>query len=307
MQKVSQHIPGRSQAVVGQQSMTSGVYLWVLLIMTIWASNTVVVKIAVRDLPPLWAAFLRFGLALPFMAFFIHRRGRGLRLVGRQWLQVGVLALLFVIQIFFLNWGSRFTTGGRVSLIIYSYPLLIPLVAPLFLEDEPLKAKMLLGCTIAFCGLLTALRLDLGARLENTLKGDLIELSSCFVLAVTTVYNKRLTQSIDKWKILFWEMLLAVVLFFAGALIFEEIHLSAVAPDAWTAILYQALGISVFCFLSWQFLIARHNSAQVSVFFFAAPLLGILLSVPLLGEQLEPGLLAGALLVGAGVYVVNKP
>ena len=307
MQEASQYSSGRSQAAVGQQPMTSGVYLWVLLIMTIWASNTVVVKIAVRDLLPLWAAFLRFGLAMPFMAFFIHRQGHGLRLVGRQWLQVTALALLFVTQIFFLNWGSRFTTGGRVSLIIYSYPLLIPLVAPLFLKDEPLKAKTLVGCTIAFCGLLTALRLDLGSRIESTLKGDLIELCSCFLLTVTTVYNKRLTQSIDKWKVLFWEMLLAVGLFLAGALMFEEMHLSAVRPDAWTAILYQALGISVFCFLSWQFLLARHNSARVSVFFFAAPLLGILLSVPLLGEQLEPGLLAGALLVGAGVYVVNRP
>ena len=306
MQKVPQHISGRSQAAVGQQPMTSGVYLWVLLVMTIWASNTVVVKIAVRDLPPLWAAFLRFGLAVPLMAFFIRRQGHGLRLAGRQWVQVGVLALLFATQIFFLNWGSRFTTGGRVSLIIYSYPLLIPLVAPLFLKDEPLRARTFLGCTIAFCGLLTALRLDLGSRAESTLKGDLIELSSCLVLAVATVYNKRLTQSIDKWKVLFWEMHFAVILFFIGALIFEEMHLTAVKPDAWTAILYQALGISVFCFLSWQFLLARHNSAQVSVFFFAAPLLGMLLSVPLLGEQLEPGLLAGGLLVGAGVYVVNR-
>lgn len=277
-----------------------------VLVVLFWASNAVVVKIVVRDLPPFWAAFLRFGLALPFMAYFINKKGSGFFLVGRQWLQVGLLALLFVTQIFLFNIGSRFTTGGRVSLIIFSYPLLVPLVAPFFLRDEPLRVKTLLGCSVACCGLLVSLWYDLIWEESSTLKGDLIEIGSCLVLAILTVYNKRLTLSIDKWKVLFWEMHFGVVLFLSGALLFEELNISKVAPDAWMALLYQALGISVFCFLSWQYLIARHNSARISVFFFAAPLFGILLSLPLLGEPLEPQLLIGCLLVGAGVYIVNK-
>lgn len=275
------------------------------MVVIIWASNAVVVKIVVRDLPPLWAAFLRFGIALPFMALFIKRRGCGLFLLGRQWLQVGLLAVLFVSQIFLFNIGSRYTTGGRVSLIIFSYPLLVPLVAPFFLQDEPLRLKTLLGCTIACCGLCISLWYDLLWEGGSTFKGDLIEIGSCLVLAILTVYNKRLTMSIDKWKILFWQMHFGLLLFLAGALVLEEPNFAGVAPDAWLALLYQALGISVFCFLSWQFLIARHNSARVSVFFFAAPLFGVLLSIPLLGERLEPELLIGCMLVGAGVYIVN--
>jgi drug/metabolite transporter (DMT)-like permease len=307
MKNVLNHQSGSLEAPAGQLPMTSGVYLWVLMIMLIWASNTVVVKIAVRDLPPFWAAFLRFGMALPFMALFIKRQGSGFRLHGRQWLQVGLLALIFVIQIFFLNLGSRFTTGGRVSLIIFSFPLLVPLVAQLFLKEEPLKAKTIFGCTIAFCGLLASLWYDLVSQTGSTLKGDLIELASCLLLAFLTVYNKRLTQSINKWKILFWQMHFGLGLFLVCALAYEDLDMTAVRPDAWTALIYQALVISVFCFLSWQCLIARHNSAKMSVFFFAAPLFGMLLSIPLLGERVEPGLLAGCVLVGVGIYIVNRP
>ena len=307
MKEESYRQPGKFKAVAGQLPITSGVYLWVLLIMLIWASNTVVVKIVVRDIPPLWAAFLRFAMAAPVMTLFIKRQGGGYRLIGRQWLQVGLLALLFVTQIFLLNLGSRFTTGGRISLIIYSFPLLVPLVAQLLLKDEPLNAKTLLGCAIAFCGLLASLWYDLATRTESTLKGDLIELTSCLILSILTVYNKRLTQSINKWKILFWQMHFGVLFFLAGALAFEDLDMAAVHPDSWVALFYQALGISVFCFLSWQNLIARHNSAKISVFFFAAPLFGMMLSIPLLGETLEPSLLTGCLLVGVGIYIVNKP
>jgi len=298
--------PLENQTAAGQLPITSGVYLWLLAVMILWASNTVVVKIAVRDIEPFWAAFLRFGMALPFMALFVKRHGAGFLLTGRQWFQVGLLAVLFVTQIFLLNVGSRFTTGGRVSLIIFSYPLLIPLVAPLFLRDEPLRMRTLAGCAVAFFGLLIALWYDVAFDAGGTLKGDMIELASCLVLAVLTVYNKYLTQSIDKWKILFWQMNVGVSLFFLGALMFEEMDMAAVQFDAWTALFYQALIISVFCFLSWQFLLARHNSSRLTVFFFAAPVFAIVLSIILLGESLEAELLIGGLLVGIGIYIVNR-
>ncbi|MEJ2640327.1 MAG: DMT family transporter, partial [Desulfosarcinaceae bacterium] len=122
----------------GQRPLTTGLYLWLFIIVVMWASNAVVVKIALRDLPPFWAASLRFGAALPFLALFIWFQGDGFRLHGRQWGQVLLLALIFVAQIYLFNLGSRYTTGGRVSLIIFAYPLIVPIVAPLFLKEEPL-------------------------------------------------------------------------------------------------------------------------------------------------------------------------
>jgi drug/metabolite transporter (DMT)-like permease len=58
--------------------------------------------------------------------------------------------------------------------------------------------------------------------------------------------------------------------------------------------------------MSWQYLLAHHNASKLSVFFFAAPLLGMAMGVVLLGETPEPGLLVGSILVGAGIYIVNR-
>jgi drug/metabolite transporter (DMT)-like permease len=292
--------------VKGQRPLTTGIYFWLFAVIVMWASNTVVVKIALQDLPPFWAAFLRFGPALPFLAVFIWFQGDGFRLRGHQWAQVFLLALLFVSQIYLFNLGSRYTTGGRVSLIIFSYPLIVPLVAPLFLKEEPLTGRVLSGCLVAFSGLVAAFWYALIHQAGATLKGDLIEMASSLMLAICIVYNKRLAQRIDKWKVLFWEFHFSVALFLVGALLFESFDYRSVGLDAWIATIYQCLAISVVCFISWQYLLANHNAAKLTVFFFAAPLVGMALGVFLLREEPEPGLLVGSLLVGLGIYLVNR-
>lgn len=213
-----------------------------------------------------------------------------------------------VAQIFLFNLGSQYISGGRISLIIFAYPLVVPLVAPIFIKEESLAKTKLLGSFIAFFGIAIALRENLSGNLSisTTFKGDLIEISSCILLAINIVYNKRLATFINKWKILFWEFQISVVIFFVAALIFEKFQIQDVQSDAWTAIAIQSLAVSVFCFLSWQYLIARHNSSNLSVFFFASPLIGMMLGIVLLNEAFDPGLVAGCILVGAGIFIVNK-
>jgi drug/metabolite transporter (DMT)-like permease len=292
--------------VVGQDPISTATLFWILLLVFIWASNAVVVKVAVRDIPPFWAAFLRFGPALPFVFLFIKWRGTGFLVSAKEFIYIFILAFIMVAQIFLFNLGSQYISGGRISLIIFAYPLVVPLVAPIFIKEESLAKTKLLGSIIAFFGISIALRENLSATLSTTFKGDLIEISSCILLAINIVYNKRLATFINKWKIIFWEFQISVVIFFVAALLFEKFQTQDVQSDAWTAIAIQSLAVSVFCFLSWQYLIARHNSSNLSVFFFASPLIGMMLGIVLLNEAFDPGLVAGCILVGAGIFIVNK-
>lgn len=294
------------QAATGHEPIGFLTFSWLLLLMVLWATNGVVVKITVRDIPPLWAAFLRFGSALPFIAIFIRLNGTGFLLTAKEFMQVFLLAVLMVFQIYTFNLGSQFTTGGRVTLFIFSYPLFVPLLAPLIIKEEPLETKKLIGSFVAFAGLLVALRANLTGNIAQTLKGDLIELVSCMTLSVLIVYLKWLVGRIDKWRIIFWEFVIGVGLFFAGALFFEPFSMAQVQTDAWASLVFQSLVVSVFCFMSWQYLLARHSASSVSVFFFLTPILGMVIGVLILDETFDPGLLVGCLLVSAGIFIVNR-
>jgi len=295
-----------SEKIIGQDPITASTLIWVLLLVFFWACNSVVVKITVRDIPPFWAAFLRFTPALPFIFLFIKWNGSGFFITTKEFFQISVLALLMVVQIFLFNLGSQFTTGGRIALIIFSYPLIVPLIAPFFIKEEAFKKAKLFGSFIAFLGLFIALRENFSGNLSATVKGDLIEISSCIVLSIIIVYNKRLATFINKWKIIFWQFQIGVILFLFAAILFENFQIQNVQADAWTALVFQSLAVSVFCFMSWQYLIAKHNSSNLSVFFFSTPLIGMFIGIILLNEAFDPGLIAGCILVGAGIYVVNK-
>ena len=271
----------------------------------LWACNSVAVKITVRDLPPLWAALLRFGAAFPFVFLFIKWRTKSLAVSVKEFFFISILGISLFLQIFLFNWGSQHTTGSRIALFIFSYPILVPFIAPLFIKEEKISTRSVIGCFIALIGLLIPLRTGL-METGSTIKGDVAELLSCLILSFQTVYNKRLTLHIDKWKIFFWRTVVSITLFLIFAPMFEDFRWSAVELDAWLSLTFQILVISVGCFLSYQYILSRHNSSDFSVFFFATPLCGMVMNVLLLHEPFDIDLLFGCLLVGIGIVVVHS-
>ncbi|MBD3241980.1 MAG: EamA family transporter [Chitinivibrionales bacterium] len=290
----------------GQAPIDSLAASWLLLLIVLWAANSVVVKLSVRDFQPLWAAFIRFCPSIVFLGIMARHKGAALIIPVRDFLAIALLGSLLFLQIFLFNLGSQYTTGGRVTLFIFAYPLMVPWISALLMAQEGLKGRVVIGTIVAFAGLAFALRANLG-NAADTLKGDLIELASAVVLALGVAYNKRLMYRIDKWTVLFWRFTIAVLLFLTGAVAFERFEPAAVASDAWIALVYQAIVVSMFCFASFQHLLSRHNSSSVAVFFFATPLAGMLIGMLLLGEPFDPALLIGALMVGVGILVVNNP
>ncbi len=290
----------------GQAPVDTCTVSWLLLLIVLWATNSVVVKLSVRDLDPFWAAFLRFSPAVAFLGIMTRRTGAAFIVPARDFASIVVLGALLFLQIFLFNMGSQFTTGGRVTLFIFSYPLMIPWVSALLMPQERLEKRTVLGTIVAFAGLVFALRANLGGT-GDTLRGDLIELASSVVLALGVAYNKRLMYRLDKWTVLFWRFAVAVLLFLVSALAFERLEPADVAVEAWAALAYQAIVVSMFCFASFQYILSRHNSSNVTVFFFATPLAGMLIGMVLLGEPFDPALLIGALMVGVGILVVNNP
>jgi drug/metabolite transporter (DMT)-like permease len=53
-------------------------------------------------------------------------------------------------------------------------------------------------------------------------------------------------------------------------------------------------------------LLYRYNASKISAFLFVTPLFGVSLSALILREAITIYLLAGAILVAVGIYVVNK-
>lgn len=289
----------------GQKPITGLIATWLVVLVLGWAANSVIIKLIVGDIPPFWAASLRFILAFPLLVLFVILKKVTLRTNLKELFQIAFLALLTYIQIALFNSGSRYTTGGRITLFIFTYPLMVPILAHFVIKSENLKRKTLIGCFLAFIGLVLPLHHSIFND-SSTLKGDLMELGSCVSLVFLVVFTKKIISRINKWRVIFWQSIIAISLFLSTAFLFEKLDITAIKSTTVYAMIYQSVVINTFCFLSYQYILSKHNSSQVAVFFFATPLLGMLIGVAVLKEKFEWILLAGCIFVGAGIYIANK-
>ena len=276
-----------------------------LMTATLWGGNSVSIKLGLAGIPPVALAGIRFllgGLVVFAWASLIRIP---LRLEGKEKRALLSLVLLFIMQIYLLNVGTRFTLGGRSTIFISTYPFFTATFAHLFIPGDRLTRFKVAGMALSFGGvvLIFAESLLLG-RLQH-IPGDLLVLVSALLLGARQVYTKRLIQGIHPVKLLLWQAVLSTPIFFLFSAAFEDDTPYRWSPDIVGAILYQGLIIAGFCFILQTHLLRRYRASRLSVFGFATPIFGVLLSSLLLNEGISIGLAGSMLLVGAGIAIVN--
>src|SRR5262245_6457233 len=98
----------------------------------------------------------------------------------------------------------------------------------------------------------------------------------------------------------------SVPLFLAIAAVSEPPVYGRLTGQAVAAISYQGLVVAGIRFIVWAELLKRHTAGTLSMFAFLVPNTGIVLSSFFFGEPMRLALLAGGVLVLAGVYTVTR-
>ena len=86
----------------------------------------------------------------------------------------------------------------------------------------------------------------------------------------------------------------------------RRLAVDEIAPLIWVLILYLAVVSTAVPYLLNAWSLARVNPSTVAVFIYLQPLIGFLLAVAFLGEQLGVKFVVAALLIFAGVFLVTK-
>ena len=78
-------------------------------------------------------------------------------------------------------------------------------------------------------------------------------------------------------------------------------------PLALSLMVYQAVWVVGLTFLLWFSLVKTYSASKLSAFTFITPLFGVIASYFIMHDTLTPVFGAAALLVIAGLYLVNRP
>ena len=280
--------------------------LFVLLLATLWGGNVVAIKIGLRGISPFAAAGIRFGIALPLVALWAWIKGIALRPRTGEVIPLVVVGLIFALQISILNWGTRLALAGRATVILHTYPVFVAFLAHFIIPGDRLDWRKLVGVIGAFAGIVVVFWEKLSPGAGGSITGDLLCLGSGFLLGLLTVLIKRSLEHIEAPRLLVWEMVIAVPLFFLLHALFESGSRYEFSPPVAAALLYQGVVIGCFCFMAWLSVLKRYPPSRVSVLFFTTPVWGLLISYLLLGERITVGLGIGAVLVALGIFLVNR-
>lgn len=278
--------------------------IFALFVYLIWGGNVVSIKIGLDGLPPIAMAGLRFSIGAICIFIWAKISSIPLHIERKELIFHLINGVFFMIQISLLYVGMVYATASHASILINTNPFFIALFAHFFITGDTISSRKIFGLLFAFLGIIFIFydKQNIGSF---SIAGDAIILLSAFLLSLRIIYIKRLLESFEPTKVVFWEFLIGVPLFFVSSLLLEgNSQLNFTLPVI-VAVLYQGIIVAGFCFVASTVLLQRHNPSTMSSFSFAIPLSGVILSHLLLGDAITKNLIFGSLFVIYGIYIVT--
>ena len=287
------------------QPITAKAAIAAILICAFWGGNSPAIKIALEGMPPLALAGVRFILGALTVLVWVLVARISLKPNRKERRLIFSLLVLFVLQIYLLHSGTRFTLAAHSGVFMSTSPFFLALFAHFFLPGDRLNILKMVGMLLSFSGIVLIFAEGFLISATDYILGDALVLLSGLLLAARQIYTKMLTQSIHPARLLFWQSALSIPAFFALSAIFERGATIQLDARIISAIVYQGVVVAGVGFIFWTVLLRRFNASRLSVFAFISPISGVVISYYLLGEPISNALIMGVLLVGLGIVVVN--
>jgi drug/metabolite transporter (DMT)-like permease len=278
-----------------------------VLLCLIWGLGHVAAKLAAPGISLVLQAGLRSAIATVLLLIYAHARGIPLFERDGTWWAGMVAGALFAGEFVFIFTGLNFTGASRMVVFVYLAPCLTALGLHFFLPSERLGAQQWAGIVLAFFGIAAAFW-DGFAADRSSLLGDAFGVIAAALWAATTVVIRTTPlNGASAAKTLLYQLAFSAVTLPLISLVLHEPGVMRITPLILGAVLYQAVVVTFASYLAWFWLLTRYLAARLSVFAFLTPLFGVAAGVAVLHEPLRATFVGAVVLVGAGIYLVNRP
>ncbi|CAN5320359.1 EamA family transporter [soil metagenome] len=267
-----------------------------LMVVAIWGSNFVVIKLALGELPPLLFAALRFTFALLPALFFLPRPA----VPWRNLASYGVLIGVGQFGVLYLAMRTQISPG-LASLVIQTQVFFTILLA-MRLTREMVQAHQWLGLLLAAAGIGVIVVHTDGS---TTVIGLVMILFAALCWAMANMVGKQAGR-VNMLAYVVWTSLFAVPPLLLLSLLFEGVpaitrSVQQLSWQGWAAVLWQSWGNSLLGYGIWGWLLSRHPAATVVPMALLVPVFGMSSAALLLGEPLPAWKLMAAGLVMSGL------
>jgi drug/metabolite transporter (DMT)-like permease len=281
-----------------------------LLLGLVWGSSFLWIKLALAELGPFTLVAFRLLLGALGMAIVLWLRRPTF---PRDMRTLGLLALMGLtntaLPFTLISWGQTSMDSGVASILNSTTPLFTLVIAHFFLDDERMNLPRAIGLVVGFIGILLLFSRDVGLEgFRSGMLGQAAVLAAAISYASSSVFARRALRQVPLLIQASIPLFVADGLIWGSALTIEAPIIWPRLPITWISLAWLGLLGSCLAYLLYFYLLTHEGSTRTTLVTYMFPVIGISLGVLFLGETLDARLFIGALLVVAGIGVVNwKP
>jgi drug/metabolite transporter (DMT)-like permease len=269
--------------------------------------TVVLTRFVIVETDALTLSFLRFGIAALFLGLILLATTRIPRIPRRDLITISVLGIIMFTGFpFFLARALEDTTAARGALLFASMPLITIVFAALFRVERLTRMKAA-AVAVAMAGAVLALGEAVGPAAPDALRGDVFMVIAVTVAAAYNVFARRYlirygVLAITVWTMLLGSIALMVLAFTVGGAATGALDFSV---QGWVIILALAIpGAALMTFTYGKALeLITPMSAAITIGL--NPLTAIFLGAVVLSEPVTLRVLAGFVLIVAGILLAN--
>lgn len=268
----------------------------------IWGGMYVVSEIVLRTIPPFTLLTIRLLLAVVVAGFFIWRKSTSPRPTSNDITRLMAVGFIgFGVSVGAQFVGTDLSSAVNGALITSGSPAFILIFAAIILREK-LTLTRVIAVVLASIGVVIIINpanADFGSE---TFLGDITLAIAAVTWGLFSVLVKVVSKSFDTLTVTWYGFLGGLVLTIPAS--FFELQTRSIGEiDAGVilGILYLGIISTAVAMWLWNRAFALVDASVASLFFFAQPLVGTLLSAIILGQQMTIYLWVGSALIVLGV------
>lgn len=269
-----------------------------IAVTAVWGLNSSVGKMAVNNLPPFALLSMRFLLIFALFAPFS-------KIAKADMLKLFGIAFTANVVSNGLCYTAFFYLQPTASILLLQTESIVTMIMAFLICGETVSKRQGAGVLTAAAGTLIVFGMP-----ELNLWGAMLIMLSRFSWGLTQIWYKDIKQT-DGCTFIAYSSLFAVPFTVLISLLTETKELAhAIAQIEWISfswiMAFQVFALSSAMIL-WQKLIARHGVNKIVPFSVLQVIFGILGGVILFNDTLTWNILAGSILISAGVLIAGLP
>lgn len=276
--------------------------LGIAFVVLIWGTMWPVYKVSLNYSPPMLFAGLRGVIGGVFLALILIPQWR--KIQWKKTWSIYLISTFFNILMFngIQMIGLQYLPSGLFSVIVYLQPVLVVLLAWMWLK-ESLSAKKILGMVIGFLGVVVVSLEGMSGKISAI--GIILALITGMGWAIGTVYVKKTSALVHNlWLVAIQNIIGGLLMFGYGAYT-ENLHaIHWNASFVWSLLYAGIFGVTL-ATAAYLKLMSAGEASKVGSFTFLVPMISVVIGTFMLNEPFTASLFGGMILILLSIYLIN--